>query len=255
MATREITFQIPTIDRLEIINRLADFTNKITSLKNRVGHYLSDFLTKLKERRKGRDEFQSTSLGNKRFDFSSSKLRKPLKNILLLIIALAIIFGIGKVVSSISLQNSSSGKLEVEKAKKSQVLNREFSFPLKDSQGEQIGEVKYMVEKAELMDEIIVEGKRAKAVKGRIFLIFTIKISNGYTQAIEMNTKDYARLSVNGNFDEWLAPDIHNDPVEVQAISTKYTRLGFPINENDKNLVLRIGEIEGEKQEIPLELK
>ena len=100
-----------------------------------------------------------------------------------------------------------------------------------------------------------VEGKGEKVVKGRIFLFFTIKISNGYTQAIEMNTKDYARLSVNGNFDEWLAPDIHNDPVEVQAISTKYTRLGFPINENDKNLVLRIGEIEGEKQEIPLELK
>jgi hypothetical protein len=43
--------------------------------------------------------------------------------------------------------------------------------------------------------------------------------------------------------------------VEVQAISTKFTRVGFPINENDSDLKLRVGEIEGEKETIPLELK
>ena len=104
------------------------------------------------------------------------------------------------------------------------------------------------------MDEIIVEGKRATTVKGRTFLIVTLKITNEYTQSIDMDTRDYVRLSVEPN-QEWQAPDIHNDPVQVQAISTKYTRLGFPINETDKNLILRVGEINGTKEEIPLTLK
>ena len=72
---------------------------------------------------------------------------------------------------------------------------------------------------------------------------------------IKINTKDFIRLSVNNNQNEWLAPDLHNDPVEVQAISTKNTRLGFPVNESDKNLVLQVGEIEGYKQQISLSLK
>jgi hypothetical protein len=59
---------------------------------------------------------------------------------------------------------------------------------------------------------------------------------------------------VNGNTSELLAPDIHNDPVEVQAISTKPTRVGFPINDTDKKLTLFIGEINGQKDKVELGL-
>ena len=109
-----------------------------------------------------------------------------------------------------------------------------------------------MIEKAELREEIIIEGQKASAVEGRIFLILTVKATNEHNQAIEISTRDYVRASVNGNKEEWLAAGMHNDPVEVQAISTKYTRLGFPIDENDKNIVLRVGEIDGEKEEIDI---
>ena len=68
-----------------------------------------------------------------------------------------------------------------------------------------------------------------------------------------MNTRDYVRLTVN-NGSEWLAPDIHNDPVEIQAISTKYTRIGFPISDTDKKLKLQIGEINGDKEIVDLKL-
>ena len=95
------------------------------------------------------------------------------------------------------------------------------------------------------------KGQRARAVQGRNFLILNLKLTNQYTQAIEIKTSDYVRLSVN-NKNEFLAPDIHNDPVAVQPISTKYTRIGFPINDSDKNLMLRIGEIKGKKETIKL---
>lgn len=146
-------------------------------------------------------------------------------------------------------------KVAIKDAVSTEPLNREFKFPLKGEKGETIGEIKYLIENAEIRDEIIVKGKRASAVSGRTFLTFNLKITNETNQTISMNTKDYVRLFVNGNESEPLSPSIHNDPVVVDAISVKPTRIGFAINESDKQLKLKVGEIKGEKQTIDLTLK
>ena len=99
--------------------------------------------------------------------------------------------------------------------------------------------------------EIYVKGQPAKALAGKYFLIFNIKFINQLDQGIKINARDYLRLSVN-NSKDWLAPNIHNDPVEVQAISTENTRLGFVINTTDKNFTLQVGEIKGKKQTIKI---
>lgn len=179
--------------------------------------------------------------------------KKLVKYLIILAVIIVVASGLGRAVS----RDESSGieKTSVADAKAKQEINKEFTLPLKDSDGEEVSSLVYAIESAELRDEIIVKGQKATAVNGRAFLIFTIKITNEHNQSIEMNTRDYMRLSVNGNEDEWLAPDIHNDPVEIQAISTKNTRLGFPINDTDTNLVLRVGEVNGEKEVINLELK
>jgi len=149
---------------------------------------------------------------------------------------------------------SSGQEITIKAAKASQELNKEFSFPLIDEKGEEVGRFKFVVQKAELRDEIIVNGKRATSVAGRTFLIANLKITNEFNQKIEINTRDFVRLATASDKAEWLAPDIHNDPVEVQAISTKYTRVGFAINDSDADLALRIGEINGSKEEITLSL-
>lgn len=125
-------------------------------------------------------------------------------------------------------------------------LNRDFSFPIKDAKGIEVGTLKYNIEGAELRNEIVVKGQKATAVSGRTFLIFNLKLVNEGQQKIQVNTRDFVRLTVNEG-QEWLAPDIHNDPVEAQPISSKYTRLGFPVNEGQKNFKVQIGEINGEK--------
>lgn len=131
-------------------------------------------------------------------------------------------------------------------------LNKELAFPLKNEKGDSVGQFKYIVENAELRKEIIVKGQRATSVKGRIFLVINLKINNDTNNKLALNTRDYIRLMVNDNDKELLAPDVHNDPVEIQAISTKYTRVAFPINETDNNLKLRLGEISGDKQTVDL---
>jgi hypothetical protein len=156
-----------------------------------------------------------------------------------------------------SVLSSSNGNknIEVKQSLEKTPLNREFKFPLSDAKGKKIGEFSYILESAEITDEIIVQGKRATAVKGRQFLIINLKLINTQNYGIEISTRDFVRLMTNGDTKQLFAPDIHNDPVEAQAISTKYSRIGFPINETDKNLVIQVGEINGPKETIQLNLK
>lgn len=154
--------------------------------------------------------------------------------------------------NSSSVLSDSDQRVSLKKPKAQQFINKEFLFPLKDGKGVEVSKIKYFIQDAQLQDEIVVKGQRATAVKGRTFLIVYLKITNDFNQDISLKSRDYVRLMVN-NSAEKLAPDIHNDPVEIQAISTKYTRLGFPINDTDTNLILQVGEITGNKQNIKLD--
>lgn len=127
-------------------------------------------------------------------------------------------------------------------------INQEVNIPV-GSAGETVN---YTIESAELRKQILVKGQPQTAVEGRLFLIFNLKLTNNLSKGLNINTRDFVRLSINDG-SEKLAPDIHNDPVEVQAISTKYTRLGFPVNETDKKFNIQLGDIKGEKINIPLE--
>lgn len=188
--------------------------------------------------------------------FKRFRLSKQLIAIILIFLVGAMIFGFWfkKTMSDKNyIAASSTGDQEkVTPPYATKQLDREFSFPLRDDKGKEVSTFKYIVQNAELTREIIVKGQKGTAVKGRTFLIINLKINNDSKQRIQINSRDYIRLMVNGNDKELLAPDIHNDPVEVQPISTKFTRLGFAINDSDKNLKLQIGEIEGDKQFIEL---
>lgn len=166
-----------------------------------------------------------------------------------------IIFWGGTIVSGLSKGQfplSGDNRITLPDAKASMSLNKELQIPIKNEKGEELARVKFTIETSEIRDQLVVKGKKATAVKGRTFLVLNLKIVNDFNKPIEINTRDYVRLSANGNDNEWLAADVHNDPVAIQAISTKYTRLAFPINESDKNLRLRLGEIKGEKEVIEL---
>lgn len=169
---------------------------------------------------------------------------------------LAIVLLIGSLVYLSGKKSSSiiddDPRLDVLGAKATTDINKDFEFPLRASDGEEVSKIKFTIETAELVDEIIVQGKKHSAVKGRTFLVLMLKIVNDYDQAIEIDTRDYVRLIVNDNENERLAADIHNDPVLIQAISTKRTRLGFFINDDDKDFSLFVGEISGDKEKLPI---
>lgn len=266
MKTKNISLSlpVPAIDVNKLTSNLVNkFSKLLEYLKKLTSALYSSFVNLVKTRRQQRGDFtrERTSkfklpkFNFPKFNLSKFNLGKVWKPLLAAaIFGLFIFFG-SRLFKDLSGGTRTGTQIEVKGAKASQALGREFLFPLRNGEGENLSDIRFFIDKVEKRDEIIVKGKRATSIKGRTFLIITLKITNQYSQAITMNTRDYVRLSVNGNKDEWLAPDIHNDPVEIQALSTKLTRVGFPIYDTDSDLVFRVGEIDGEKEEIPLDLK
>ncbi len=190
---------------------------------------------------------------------SSIKSRKkinPKKVLPLLILVVFIgsaLYIFGRIASAAAPRSGSGdNRVSVSGPKATQSLGKEFKFPLTDSKGKTLTEIKFTLDNVELRDEIVVKGKLATAVQGRTFLILTLKIASDYTKGLQINSKDYFRLTVNNNKSDLLAPDINNDPVIVEPTSTKFTRVGWAINDSDSQLNLLVGEISGEKTSINL---
>lgn len=116
--------------------------------------------------------------------------------------------------------------------------------------GKGLKKLTYTIESADLTNDIIVNGQRIQSTNGKIFLVLNIKINNDNPQGIQINSRDYVRLAAGTNSNEWWAPEIYNDPIEAQAISTKLGRLGFTVDNKQKEFKLRIGEISGDKRDI-----
>ena len=257
MKIRQVSLQVPvvSIEFSSYIEKIESFFGNLKEkLKNKYSSLLFSVLSFIR-RKSDANQVGVNYQAERKFKLPFTNNKKFFRKLLIIIVVPLLFIAVGKLYISVSNNKSSDNRVEVKGAISAIDINKEFGFPLKNSNGEEVSRIKYLVEKAELRDEIITEGKRATAVKGRIFLVLTLKITNQYEKPIEINTRDYVRLSVNGKEDELLAPETHNDPVEIQAISTKYTRVGFIINDSDKDYVLHIGEILGEKQKVGLDLK
>lgn len=179
----------------------------------------------------------------------------PWTKIIVGLIALVVVGLAGRaLIRTVASKTPSSPNTNIAAPYKTLELNREFSYTVKNSAGEDTDmKIHFKLEKLELAKEIVAKGQRATAISGRSFLLLTIKLTNNEEVGIEIDTRDYVRLSVDGS-EEKLAADIHNDPVEVQPLSTKTTRIGFPVNDTIKKVTLYIGEIKGEKEAIAIDL-
>lgn len=178
------------------------------------------------------------------------KSKKLLWIIVIFVVVALLLLVTRKTTSSTSQSDTSQTELKAAIAHVD--LNKEFTFPLKDKNGKEVSKIKLFIQNAELRDEIIYRGQKATAAPGKHFLILDLKITNEYDQTIELDTRNYLRFAVAGAESELLAPEIHNDPVEVQAISTKYTRVGLPVDTANKQFILNVGEIKGDKQKVDI---
>lgn len=248
----ELSFSLPSINLEALIKRI---TNVASILFSNIYSPISNNISNASSRAR---RLKFPRINKEGFKFDKSNLKKLLPIVAGVVVLVAIISIVRSLPDAQSRPVNDSGKQTANLNALSTIhLDRTLVFPLKDEKGKEVGSFDYVIQSASLQKQIVVQGQRASAVSGRVFLILNLKITNNLKQTIQLNTRDYLRLVALSNKSEQLAPDIHNDPVEVQAISTKYTRVGVAIDEADaKKLVqLKVGEIEGEKQTIDLNFK
>jgi hypothetical protein len=252
-----LTLELPTINFDFISGKVKDFfTNLFASVYNPINNTFSQRSEGIGESSPiSHSRFPRMKRGGFRFN------KKYLKIILPVVIGVIVVAALASLIRSLPDAQSKPVDATTNIAAPSSLstinLNKKFTFPLKDDKGAIVGNFDYVIESAEIQKQIIVQGQRATAVDGRDFLILNLKITNNLKKTIQLNTRDYIRLTVASNPSEQLAPDIHNDPVEVQAISTKFTRVGVALDEADtrKTIHLKVGEIDGKKQDIDLNFK
>lgn len=173
---------------------------------------------------------------------------------LTIVIIITVIAGVSFLTGRLTKQTISTSLPQASiKILARQTINKTFSFPVSDASGNVATNAAYTVLSADIQNDIFLKGDVASAVAGKTFLILTIKVANSSDKDITLNTRDYIRLS-EGYSPDLLAADVHNDPVSIQPISTKYTRIGFTIDTKQKRLVLHIGEIDGEKTTVILHI-
>lgn len=179
-----------------------------------------------------------------RFTFSSA-----LVTLIVIIVIAAVAFLAGKLSTPKSVRQA-VGQDAAPVTNAEQKLNKSFDVSVKNDKGVEITKVKYNLEDAVLQNQIIIRGTRATAIQGKTFLIVNFNLNNNSNKYIQLNSRDYVRLV--GTNGEMIAPDIHNDPIQIQPISTKESRLGFPVDATTKKFTLSVGEIDGKKNQVTI---
>lgn len=208
---------------------------------------------------------------SKAFDFSSFK--NPLKNIpqekiknllaifknrlvIIALIALAVLSGAffilkGKLSSqSIPALNSSQTNFSPQ----NQItINRKIEIPIRSSTGTVTGEkLAINLSTIDKSNRILIQGKPATARAGKTFIILNLEIDNSTKNQLTVRPVDFIRLQDSEG--RSFASDVHNESVKAEPVSIKRTRVGFVVDENQKDFKFLIGEITGEKQTVEVSI-
>jgi hypothetical protein len=135
-------------------------------------------------------------------------------------------------------------------------VGRSFEFTALNPKGEKAdadgNEYKVVmgIPTAEKTDQVLIKGQPASAKGEKTFLVLNLEIDNASTEKRYIAPVNLIRL-VNDQ-GRMFAPDVHSDMVEIQPISTKISRVGFVVLKSQKKFLIKVGELDGEKQDLEI---
>ena len=179
------------------------------------------------------------------------KLTLARYKIYIAIAILILIAAFGLVKSKQSTSVSSQGIISSQEGS-SVAIDKEFDFPIYNKGAKTENSLKLKLTTVEKTDKILVNGKPATAKDGKDFLVMYLEITNPTKDKLNVRPVDFFRLvDSQGN---QFAADVHNDPVKAEPIAIKKTRIGFVVDESLNTFKFQVGEINGEKQELEINI-
>jgi hypothetical protein len=101
------------------------------------------------------------------------------------------------------------------------------------------------VTNAHFADSILVQGKRARPVKGKTFLVLDMEISNPHKVSLYAFPADLFRFVRSDG--EKFAPSVHQGKVRVRPEATKKSNVAFVALPEDKKFKIEAGDINEDK--------
>jgi len=134
-------------------------------------------------------------------------------------------------------------------------IDKSFDFSALNNQGKPVynTKIKFRVVSSEKTNQVTVKDQVYTAKNNKLFLIVNLELKNDASSAYNILPGDLVRLTYNSDSENKYAPDLHNNLVNVAAISTKIDRIGFVIPDNAKDFKLYIGELEGKKETVSVD--
>jgi len=112
------------------------------------------------------------------------------------------------------------------------------------------GKLKLVVTNAQIADSILVQGKVARPIKGKVFLVVNMEIENPYKVALYAFPVDLFRFVRTDG--QKFAPSVHQGSVEIRPQATKKSNVAFVVAPTDKKFTVEVGEIGKEKQTLEI---
>lgn len=177
--------------------------------------------------------------------------RRNAKRILLIVALLLLMAAIPFIIRASNARRAAAPTAGNTKGVANVMIGKSYTFNARNDQAKIVDKrpVKLTFTNAELSKSILIKGQPATARDGKAFLIVNIDLENQYQERYYLPVNDLVRLVES---DKLRAPDVHNNLVLIDPISTKSTRIGFLIDDGTKQFTLRIGELNGEKQNIDI---
>lgn len=174
--------------------------------------------------------------------FMNNRNRKKLLPLILILLAVALVGIFWFKFRSRPQVGQTAGEVSI-------TLNRTFEFIGRDQKGNPTENyLTLTISKATKQDSVTIQGQNAKAKDGKIFLVLDFGVKNDTQRVLYLLPVDLFRLVMNENTK--VAPSAHQGLVEVRPVSTKFSNLGFVVDEKQKEFKFEVGEVEGEKQEM-----
>ena len=180
-------------------------------------------------------------------------VRKPqvvLALVTLVILTAGVVFIRGKVSSNPQVFGNSQTNFSPQITS---VLNRKFEIPIRNASGKETGtRLPITITTVDAARRILIQGKPATSRDGKTFLILNMDIDNSTTNQLSIRPVDFIRLVDSQG--KSFAPDVHNEVVKAEPVSVKKTRVGFVVDESQKQFKFLIGEIGGQAETVEITL-
>jgi hypothetical protein len=169
-----------------------------------------------------------------------------LKNPRTLVIAGLIVIAIIALVFFIASRKTSGPE-----EKPTVAINRSYSIVARTQEKKTTdGKFQLIVTNAQIADSILVQGKVARPIKGKAFLIINMEIENSYKTALYAFPVDLFRF-VRGDGQKF-APSVHQGTVEIRPQATKKSNAAFVVEPDDKKFKIEVGEIGKAKETLEI---